>query len=152
MFNSYILLIGYARPGNDNPDNPGIECYKGKLFITKNTTQEEKEKEPKLEVCGDTQVCLSTYFQTDVTYKSGTILGLAGSWWKRCEEKSSKLITYPFGEDLSDRCYYNMKFKEEAKEKERVKVCTINADFCLNVCNLIYVSIYICNSDFHIII
>ena len=128
VFNSYVLLIGYAEPGNANHDKPGIECYKGQLFVTKNTNKEEKEKEPKLKACGENQVCFSTYFRTDVTTGKGETI-LAGSWKKRCKEKSAKEISEHFGEDLSDQC---VTLKEEAKEKAGIKVCTINADFCHN--------------------
>ena len=105
--------------------------------------KEEKEKEPELKVCRDTEVCESFYVQTDVTFGDGwwyfndkTIL--AGSWKKSCTRRSDKHITDIFGEDISDGC----------KDVPYTKVCTINADFCPNVCDLIYVSIHISNSFF----
>ena len=77
---------------------------------------EEKEKEPELKVCGDTEVCESYYFRTDVTFNDGDdvdVTTLAGSWGR-----SDKRITEIFGEDVSDGC------KEVKKD---IKVCTINA-------------------------
>ena len=126
VFNSYVLLIGYAEPGNANPDKLGIECYKGELSITKNSTKEEKEKEPKLEVCGDTQVCFKSY-RSDVIDEGEGETSLAEIWKKGCTKKSEHKDI--FGEDLSDRC---VEVTEEAKKKMKIKVCTINADFCLN--------------------
>jgi len=82
---------------------PNIKCYNGKLMVTKNETQKEKEKEPKLEVCRG--VCSSTYFRTDVTeLEHGTVL--AGSYFKSCVGRKGDL-TEMFGEDVDmtmDQC------------------------------------------------
>ena len=126
MFNSYILLIGYA---DANMPKPKLKCYQGISLIAKNTTQEEKEQEPKLEVCGDAEFCLSLYYRTDVTFKNETDLnGLAGSWLKYCGEKTNNElmegITEIFGKDITDGCKVG-DGKEEAWED--IKVCTINA-------------------------
>ena len=100
------------------------------------TGKEEKEPE-KLKVCGDTEVCKSYYFRTDVTFNDGDdvdVTTLAGSWEKSCTGRSDKHITDLFGEDASDGC---------KEVKTDLKVCTINAYFCPNVCDLIYVSMQI---------
>ena len=82
--------------------------------------KEEKEKEPELKVCGDTEVCESYYFRTDVTFNDGDdvdVTTLAGSWYKSCTGRSDKHITDLFGEDISDGC----------KDVKFMKVCTTNA-------------------------
>ena len=96
----------------------GMECYKGELMITKNTTKEEKEKEPVLEVCGDNEVCISKYVRTDVKIEGKKTIP-AGSWMKKCIGKKSDMVTEHFGEDISDEC------KDESEK--HVEVCTINA-------------------------
>ena len=98
-----------------------------------------KEQEPELKVCNDTEVCESHYFKTDVTFGDGVWYDndktiLAGSWEKSCTGRSARHITDLFGEDISDGC------KEPITD---LKVCTINAYFCPNVCDLIYVSMQI---------
>ena len=81
--------------------------------------KEEKEKEPELKVCGDTEVCESYYVRTDVTFDDdkGGQTSLAGSWDKSCTRRSDKHITDLFGEDISDGC----------KDVKFMKVCTTNA-------------------------
>jgi len=103
---------------------PENKCYKGQLMITKNTSQEEKEKEPKLEVCGDNEACSSLYYRTDVTLKSNETI-LAGSWFKKgCAKKSG--VTQYFGEDLSDRC---VEYREGIKSGKAV-VCICSTTEC----------------------
>ena len=82
--------------------------------------KEEKEKEPELKVCRDTEVCESWYVRTDVTFDDGKAgqTTLAGSWDKSCIGRSDKYITELFGEDVSDGC---------KEVKKYIKVCTINA-------------------------
>ena len=99
---------------------PSIKCYNGKLLVTKNTTQKEKEKEPKLEVCEG--VCYSYYFRTDVTDSKGKTV-LAGSYFKACVAGKGDLndLKKIFGEDM------DMTMDQCVEDKKRIKVCTINA-------------------------
>ena len=61
---------------------------------------------------------------------------LAGSWEKWCTGRSDNFTTHLFGVDVSDCC-------KEVKTYIPLQVCTINAYFCPNVCDLIYVSMQI---------
>ena len=79
VINFYILLIGNS-----------LKCYTGELELHEDTRQKEKDKEPKLADCRETDdACVSQYIKTDVIFDSvagGTML--AGSWSKSCIKKS----------------------------------------------------------------
>jgi hypothetical protein len=59
-----------------------LKCFKGELKVTKNTTREQKEKEPELKECHEyDDVCVSTNVRTDWTIIDGPEQTyLAGSW------------------------------------------------------------------------
>ena len=79
VINFYILLIGNS-----------LKCYTGELEVQEDTTEKEKDKEPKLADCRETDdACVSQYIRTDVIFDSGTgETMLAGGWSKSCIEKS----------------------------------------------------------------
>ena len=71
-------------------------------MITKDTTQDQKEKEPELEDCLNRDVCFSVYAKTNITYEDTTN---TGSWKKSCHESGRIAdIKELFVEDLSDQC------------------------------------------------
>ena len=95
VINFHILFIGYS-----------LKCYKGVLQVAKDTTQEQMEKKPKLGDCAADEVCVSTYFKTDIKTDDWArdAYHLAGGWEKGCEKKGGPHLTKEFGEDHSDRC------------------------------------------------
>ena len=95
-------------------------------MVTKNTTREQKEKEPELKECIKEyhDVCVSLYMRTDSTIKDGPERTyLAGSWEKGCGKKGSRGLEV-FGGEESDRC---IELKDEHLKHVGIKVCNINA-------------------------
>ena len=93
--------------------------------MVKNTSREQKEKEPELKECTEyDDVCVSLYVRTDSTIEDGPVQTyLAGSWEKWCGKKGSRGLEV-FGGEESDRC---IELKDEHLKHVTIKVCNINS-------------------------